>query len=104
MDLSYGWQGFVFDLRQARVSAIVEFQEQNSDGGRDIRKALISSDINEEENAEWKARDSVRYSAPRRSLSANARWWKVTLELFIWVYRRTGNIFRKTAIHCTGCR
>jgi hypothetical protein len=73
MDLSYGWNGFVFDLTQARISTIVEFQEQNSDGHWDIRQAPFSSDINEDGNAEWEARDSVRYSAPFRSLSAKAR-------------------------------
>ena len=72
MDLSYGWNGFVFDLTQARISTIVEFQEQNSDGDWDIRQAPISSGIDEDGDAEWEARDSVRYSAPFRSLSASA--------------------------------
>ena len=72
MDLSYGWNGFVFDLTQARISTIVEFQEQNSDGDWDIRQAPISSGINEDADAEWEARDSVRYSSPFRSLSASA--------------------------------
>ena len=73
MDLSYGWRGFVFDLRQARISTIVEFQEQNSEGDWDIRQTPFSSEVNEDGNAEWEARDNVRYSSPLRSLSANAR-------------------------------
>lgn len=73
MDLSYGEQGFVLDLRQARISTIVEFQAQNSAGDWDIRQAPFSSEVNEDGNAEWEARDNVRYSSPLRSLSANAR-------------------------------
>ena len=73
MDLSYGEQGFVLDLRQARISTIVEFQAQNSAGDWDIRQAPFSSEVNEDGNAVWEARDNVRYSSPLRSLSANAR-------------------------------
>ena len=73
MDLWYGWNGFVFDLHQARISTIVEFQEQNPEGEWDIRQAPLSSNPDSGENAEWEARDNVRYSPPFRSLSANAQ-------------------------------
>ena len=73
MDLSYGLNGFVFDLQQARLSTVVEFQEQNSAGAWDIRQAPFPTDVNDDGNAEWEARDNVRYSAPFRSLSANAQ-------------------------------
>ena len=73
MDLRYGWNGFVFDLRQARISTIVEFQEKNSLGEWDIREAPRSTDSNEVGDAEWESKENVRYSTPFRSLSANAQ-------------------------------
>ena len=73
MDLRYGWNGFVFDLRRARISTIVEFQENNSAGEWDIREAPRSTDSNEAGNSEWESNENVRYSTPFRSLSANAQ-------------------------------
>ena len=73
MDLRYGWNGFVFDLRQARISTIVEFQEKNSSGEWDIRESPRSTDSNEAGDAEWESKENVRYSTPFRSLSANAQ-------------------------------
>jgi hypothetical protein len=38
MEIRYGWNGFVFDLRRVRINTHIELQEQDEAGTWDYRQ------------------------------------------------------------------